>query len=55
MRSVVYNLIHNAVKFSDPEKSSEININTEAVKGFTILCVKDNGLGISLEHQRRNI
>ena len=53
LRSVVYNLIHNAVKFSDPKKVSEIRIGTEAVEGFVILCVQDNGLGIALEDQRR--
>ncbi|MFN4764554.1 ATP-binding protein [Gillisia sp. Q332] len=53
LRSVFYNLIKNAVKFSDPKKSSEIKISTEAVKGFVILCVQDNGLGIPFEHQRR--
>ena len=53
LRSVFYNLIHNAMKFSDPEKNSEIKIATEAVKGFVILCVQDNGLGIPFEDQRR--
>ncbi len=52
LRSVFYNLIKNAVKFSDPKKPSEIKISTEAVKGFVILCVQDNGLGIPFEHQR---
>ncbi|WP_372918958.1 PAS domain-containing protein [Salegentibacter sp.] len=53
LRSVFYNLIHNAVKFSDPNKTSEIKISTEEVDGFVILCVKDNGLGIATEDQRR--
>lgn len=53
LRSVVYNLIHNAVKFSDPKRPSEIKIATEAVEDFVILCVQDNGLGIDLEDQRR--
>lgn len=52
LRSVFYNLIKNAVKFSDPKKKSEIKIATEAVEGFVILCVRDNGLGIPLEYQR---
>lgn len=52
LRSIFYNLIHNAVKFSDPKKASEIKITTEAVKGFVILCVEDNGLGIPFKHQR---
>ena len=53
LRSVFYNLIHNAIKFSDPNKISEINIVTEAVRGFVILCVQDNGLGIPFKDQRR--
>ena len=53
LRSVFYNLIHNAIKFSDPKKPSVIKIATEAVKGFVILCVQDNGLGIPLKDQRR--
>ena len=53
LRSVFYNLIHNAIKFSDPNKTSEIRIATEAVKGFVILYVGDNGLGIPFKDQRR--
>lgn len=53
LRSVFYNLINNAVKFYDPNKNSEIKIATEAVKGFVILCVQDNGIGIPLKHQRK--
>lgn len=53
LRSIFYNLIHNAVKFNDPTKEvSEIKIVTEEVEGFIILCVQDNGLGISPENQR---
>lgn len=52
LRSIFYNLIHNAIKFSDPEKSSKIVISTEAVKNFVILCVQDNGLGIPFKDQR---
>lgn len=53
LRSVFYNVINNAVKFSDPKKPSQIKITTEAVKGFVILCVQDNGVGIPLKHQKR--
>ncbi|MFD2518562.1 sensor histidine kinase [Salinimicrobium flavum] len=53
LRSIFYNLINNAVKFSDPKKNSEIRITTETVKGFLILCVQDNGLGIPFKDQRR--
>ncbi|MDR9458004.1 MAG: PAS domain-containing protein [Salegentibacter sp.] len=53
LRSVFYNLIYNAVKFSDPRKNSKIKISTEEVKGFVILRVQDNGLGIPIKDQRR--
>lgn len=53
LRSVFYNLIYNAVKFSDPKKNSEIKISTEEVDGFVVLCVQDNGLGIPLKDQRQ--
>ena len=53
LRSVFYNLIHNAIKFSDPNKSSAIKIATEEVKGFVILSVQDNGVGIPQKDQRR--
>lgn len=52
LRSVLYNLINNAVKFSDSEKTSQITITTEAVKDYVILCIEDNGVGIPFKHQR---
>lgn len=54
LRSIVYNLLHNAIKFSDPEKKKKIvAIATESVKGFTIFCVSDNGIGIEEGHQKK--
>ncbi len=53
LRSIVYNLIHNAIKFRDRTKESEVKITTTKVRGFVILCMEDNGLGIPEEHQRR--
>lgn len=53
LRSIIYNLIHNAIKFSNPERSSKITITTTNVKGFVILCVEDNGIGIPAEDQRK--
>ena len=53
LRSIVYNLVHNAIKYRDPQKPSKIEISTEKVRDFVILCVKDNGPGIAEEHQRK--
>ena len=51
LRSIVYNLVHNAIKYRDPEKDSRIEITTEKVEGFVILAIKDNGPGIAEEDQ----
>ncbi|CAN5421281.1 hypothetical protein BH10BAC2_BH10BAC2_18590 [soil metagenome] len=45
-RSVVYNLINNALKFKSPDRHPEIMITTEASQGFMLLAVKDNGIGM---------
>ncbi len=46
MRSILGNLISNAVKYCSKDRNPEIWIQTEAVKGHTLLTVKDNGMGI---------
>jgi two-component system phosphate regulon sensor histidine kinase PhoR len=51
LRSIFYNLVHNAIKYRDPEKASKIEISTEKLAGHVVLCVKDNGTGIAEEHQ----
>lgn len=52
LRSIIYNLVHNAIKFRDPSRTSEIKITTTREKDFVILCIEDNGLGIPMEEQR---
>ena len=47
MRSILYNLISNAVKYSSPERVPQVNVSTKVVSGYTILTVSDNGLGIN--------
>ncbi|MBU0697471.1 MAG: PAS domain-containing protein [Bacteroidetes bacterium] len=54
LRSVMLNLITNAIKFSAPNRIPEITIKTEQKEGFIILTVKDNGLGISKD-QMENV
>lgn len=46
MRSVMYNLISNAIKYSSPNRAPYISISTTPGKGFTVLTVADNGLGL---------
>lgn len=53
LRSIIYNLVHNAIKFSDTGKASKITISTEKVDGYVVLTVEDNGIGIAEEHQKQ--
>ncbi len=46
LRSIIYNLISNAIKFKSPERKPEVFIKTEHDKNFIIISVKDNGIGI---------
>jgi two-component system CheB/CheR fusion protein len=46
LRSIIYNLITNAIKFRHPDHSSEILITAKSEKGFSVLTVKDNGIGM---------
>ena len=46
LRSVVYNLISNAIKYKSPKRSPAIKISTSQEKDFVVISVKDNGLGI---------
>ncbi|MEM9189216.1 MAG: PAS domain S-box protein [Myxococcota bacterium] len=50
LASVVENLLGNALKFADPEKSHcEVAVSTESVGKFLQLTVSDNGIGIPEE------
>jgi len=49
--NVIFNLLDNAVKYS--KDIPEIKITTENRKEFLVVSVKDNGIGISKEHQNQ--
>lgn len=53
LRSIVLNLICNAIKYKDPTKNPEIIISTFRTPGFIVLSVQDNGLGIKEEDQTK--
>lgn len=46
LRSIVYNLVSNAIKFKATDRHPEILITTEQDDDFIIITVKDNGAGI---------
>jgi two-component system phosphate regulon sensor histidine kinase PhoR len=46
LRSIIYNLVNNAIKFKSPERQSVIVISTREEGDYVIITVKDNGIGI---------
>ncbi|WP_142685237.1 chemotaxis protein CheB [Chitinophaga polysaccharea] len=45
-RSIIYNLLTNAIKFRSPDRPLKIHVSTRRENGFLLLEVKDNGIGI---------
>lgn len=50
MRSIIYNLITNAIKYRSPDRLPQIKIKSYKTPENFILEVTDNGLGIKPEH-----
>ncbi len=53
LRSILYNLVSNAIKYRSPERTPEVHIVTYRQEGYVVLEVKDNGLGIRKEQQHK--
>lgn len=49
-KSILYNLISNALKYQSPNRFPEIAITTDVLPDNILLQVKDNGMGIKEEH-----
>ena len=47
LRSIVYNLMSNAIKYRSPKRVPKIYLATESSPEYTILTVEDNGIGLS--------
>ncbi len=55
LKSILYNLLTNAVKYSSPQRRPLIEIHTKKSGLQTALIVKDNGLGIDMEKNKEKI
>lgn len=53
LRSIIYNLISNAVKYSNPSRKPLVKITSHEEEGYIVLCVSDNGLGIREEDKEK--
>ena len=51
IENVLGNLIENAVKYSEPKADIEVSIRSD--EHFTIVSVKDNGIGIDRKYQKK--
>lgn len=51
LRSVLFNLISNAIKYRSDKRTPHITISTKVELGFVVLSVQDNGVGISKKDQ----
>ncbi|WP_181305065.1 CHASE domain-containing protein [Rufibacter sp. XAAS-G3-1] len=53
LRSILYNLVSNAVKYRDPSRELTVAINTYRQENHVVLTVEDNGLGIREDQQQK--
>ena len=50
LRSIVFNLLSNALKYRSPERNPEIQVKSLKADGYIQFSVKDNGLGIAKDN-----
>jgi PAS domain S-box-containing protein len=55
LESIVLNLLTNAVKYSKPNLTPEIELYCENKEEYIVLNVKDNGIGIDIELNKEKI
>jgi PAS domain S-box-containing protein len=55
LKSILHNLISNALKYHSPNRSPRIEIKTEKFNDNIVLSIKDNGLGIDLDRHQNNV
>ena len=52
LRSIMQNLLTNAVKFKHADKALQVNVKTNVSNGGVTLTVKDNGLGFNMKEYK---
>jgi light-regulated signal transduction histidine kinase (bacteriophytochrome) len=55
LKSILQNLISNALKYKSPERSPVIKIATERLDNSIIIMVSDNGLGLDIEKHKDDL
>jgi two-component system, sensor histidine kinase and response regulator len=55
LESVLRNLISNALKYRSPSRPLQIDIKTKTEGEFVVITFSDNGIGIDLSRNRKNL
>jgi PAS domain S-box-containing protein len=53
LKSILFNLISNALKYHSPERKLEVEITSARQQDYIVLSVKDNGLGFRAEQAQK--
>jgi PAS domain S-box-containing protein len=53
LRSILQNLVSNAIKYRSPDRPPEIKIRTKTIDSYILLEVNDNGLGINEQDKNK--
>lgn len=53
LRSIIYNLVSNALKYRKPDQAPEVHISTYMEDDYVVLRVQDNGLGIKKGQEQK--
>ncbi len=51
LRSIIYNLLNNSIKYKSPNRKPEIFIKTSRENDYIIISITDNGIGIEQSKQ----
>lgn len=53
LRSIIYNLVSNAIKYRSPEREPFIKVSSIKEQDFCLFSVEDNGLGMDLSQESK--
>lgn len=53
LRSILHNLLTNAIKYGHPDRAPQINISTHRLGDYVVMKIADNGQGIPEKHHER--
>ena len=55
VNNILKSIISNAIQFGQDISENKIEISANKIKGYTIIIIKDNGIGINLEKNKDKI